>query len=310
MAQRQRLLGREAGRRARRARRVAVGPWQVTLDDVEPVAGPNWTALEADDDRALWRRHAGDASHRRRAASGRRRSRPANRALLTRWNGQLYAVLGEEAEDGRWQLRLWWKPFVPLIWLGGLLIALGGAAGADRPRRERPAPHRRARQDRLPPRAAGPMSDEPVRKRAPRWALWLPLALFAGFVVLVLIGLLRPADREVASAMIGKPLPQFDAARRRSPSGPASPRADLAGGKPRLLNVFASWCMPCAAEAPQLEALARAGRRDRRRRDPRPPRGPRRASWRATAIPSPGSAPTTSARCSSRSAPRACPRPS
>lgn len=47
-------------------------------------------------------------------------------ALVTRWNGQLYAVLGEEAEDGRWQLRLWWKPFVTLIWLGGLMIALGG----------------------------------------------------------------------------------------------------------------------------------------------------------------------------------------
>ena len=25
----------------------------------------------------------------------------------------------------RWQLRLWWKPFVTLIWLGGVLIALG-----------------------------------------------------------------------------------------------------------------------------------------------------------------------------------------
>jgi len=36
-------------------------------------------------------------------------------------------VLGEQAEDGRWQLRLWWKPFVPMIWYGGLLIALGGA---------------------------------------------------------------------------------------------------------------------------------------------------------------------------------------
>ena len=47
-------------------------------------------------------------------------------ALETRWNGQLYAVLGGQAEDGRWQLRLWWKPFVTLIWFGGILIALGG----------------------------------------------------------------------------------------------------------------------------------------------------------------------------------------
>ena len=29
--------------------------------------------------------------------------------------------------SGGWQLRLWWKPFVTLIWLGGALIALGGA---------------------------------------------------------------------------------------------------------------------------------------------------------------------------------------
>ena len=47
-------------------------------------------------------------------------------AILTRWNGQLYVVLGEQLEDGRWQMRIWWKPFVTLIWFGGLLIALGG----------------------------------------------------------------------------------------------------------------------------------------------------------------------------------------
>ena len=47
-------------------------------------------------------------------------------ALVTRWNGQLYAVVGDETEDGRWQLRLWWKPFVPMIWYGGMLIGLGG----------------------------------------------------------------------------------------------------------------------------------------------------------------------------------------
>ena len=47
-------------------------------------------------------------------------------ALLTRWNGQLYTVIGEGTPDGRWQLRLWWKPFVTCIWFGGFLIALGG----------------------------------------------------------------------------------------------------------------------------------------------------------------------------------------
>ena len=28
--------------------------------------------------------------------------------------------------EGRWQLRLWWKPFVTLIWAGGALVAFGG----------------------------------------------------------------------------------------------------------------------------------------------------------------------------------------
>ncbi len=36
-------------------------------------------------------------------------------------------MLGQQDEQGRWQLRLWWKPFVTLIWLGGALVALGGA---------------------------------------------------------------------------------------------------------------------------------------------------------------------------------------
>lgn len=91
-----------------------------------------------------------------------------------------------------------------------------------------------------------------------RWALWLPLAIFAGFVTLVLVGLLRPADREVASAMIGKPLPQFDL-RPAAESRPGLAHKDMATGKPRLLNIFASWCIPCAVEAPQLARLAASG---------------------------------------------------
>ena len=102
-----------------------VGPWRVTLTAVDPVAGPNWTALEA----KLVARYDGGASH---ALAPQTRSfwtppqQTSESALLTRWNGQLYAVIGGEAEGDRWQLRLWWKPFVNWIWGGGLLIGLGG----------------------------------------------------------------------------------------------------------------------------------------------------------------------------------------
>lgn len=99
------------------------------------------------------------------------------------------------------------------------------------------------------------MSDQ---KPTSRWTLWLPLALFLGFVALVLFGLYRPADREVASTMIGKPLPEFTL-RAAAPDRPGLTRADLADGQPRLLNIFASWCVPCAVEAPQLAALKAEG---------------------------------------------------
>ncbi len=104
---------------------VDVGPWQVKLGSLEPVAGPNWTALEAE----LQASYSGATPtmlHPQSRSFWTPPQQTNESALLTRWNGQLYTVLGEQAEDGRWQLRLWWKPFVSLIWLGGALIALGG----------------------------------------------------------------------------------------------------------------------------------------------------------------------------------------
>ncbi len=98
---------------------------------------------------------------------------------------------------------------------------------------------------------------EPAAK-ASRWALWLPLGLFGLFVALVLYGLMRPASHDIPSAMIGKPLPEFNLPAAQ-PDRPGLKRADLATGKPRLLNIFASWCIPCAAEAAQLSELARQG---------------------------------------------------
>ncbi len=38
----------------------------------------------------------------------------------------LYAALGEQLDDGSWGLRLYYKPFIRWIWLGGVFMALGG----------------------------------------------------------------------------------------------------------------------------------------------------------------------------------------
>jgi cytochrome c-type biogenesis protein CcmF len=117
---------------------LSVGPWLVRLDDVTPAAGKNWTAIQAE--------------LRASRGSGAITLEPETRyfsdppmetneaAIRTFWNGQLYTVVGKEDASGAWQLRLWWKPFVTLIWAGGALIALGGALalGGRLWRRRRP----------------------------------------------------------------------------------------------------------------------------------------------------------------------------
>jgi cytochrome c-type biogenesis protein CcmF len=46
----------------------------------------------------------------------------------------IYVSLGEPLGKGEWSLRLYYKPFVRWIWLGGLLIAMGGLLAASDPR--------------------------------------------------------------------------------------------------------------------------------------------------------------------------------
>src|SRR4249919_3736011 len=109
---------------ARPGDRVEIGPWLVEFRQVLPLAGPNWTALEAE---LRASRGSGVAVLRPQSRYFADPPTTTNEAAIeTSWNGQLYAVLGEPSDQGRWQLRLWWKPFVTLIWLGGFLIAFGG----------------------------------------------------------------------------------------------------------------------------------------------------------------------------------------
>ena len=87
--------------------------------------------------------------------------------------------------------------------------------------------------------------------------LWLPLAGFVVFFGVVAYGLYSPTNRATPSKLVGKPIPSFTlTAGATGTSGVSS--TDFATG-PRLVNVFASWCVPCITEAPVLGELARQG---------------------------------------------------
>jgi cytochrome c-type biogenesis protein CcmF len=106
-----------------------VGGFTVRFNGVAPVVGPNWTAVEAD----LEIRRGDGAPFTLRPEQRLFTTPPqptSEAAIRTLWDGQLYVAVGDATnqldQGGRRQLRLWWKPLVTLIWLGGGLIALGG----------------------------------------------------------------------------------------------------------------------------------------------------------------------------------------
>ena len=104
-----------------------VAGWEVKLNDVNPVVGDNWVAVEGE---MIAAKNGNEfALHPQSRQFFKPPMQTSEAALLTRWNGQLYVVIAQPDQegDGRWQVRLWWKPFVTFIWYGAILIALGGA---------------------------------------------------------------------------------------------------------------------------------------------------------------------------------------
>ncbi len=95
--------------------------------------------------------------------------------------------------------------------------------------------------------------------RGPRrgWLYLLPVLLFAGIGVFLALGLGRD-PQTLPSVLIDKPAPSFALPPLPGRDERGFSSADL-GGRPMLVNVFASWCVPCRIEHPMLEQLAREG---------------------------------------------------
>ena len=91
--------------------------------------------------------------------------------------------------------------------------------------------------------------------RAVRFA---PIALLLLIIAALVWRLATPKDNEVHSTMVGKPVPTFELP-AMLPNKPALSSADLATGEPHLINIFASWCVPCITEVKVLKSLQGRG---------------------------------------------------
>ena len=104
-----------------------------------------------------------------------------------------------------------------------------------------------------------PVTDALPRSR--RWLVALPLIGFAALAGLFLLRLYGGDPSKIPSALIGRPAPQtslppLEGLKRE---GAQVPGLDPAVFKDRVsvVNVWASWCVPCHDEAPLLTELGK-----------------------------------------------------
>lgn len=138
------LLGILAATQWREEVVVAAAPGQqidiagVTLryDGLRDFDGPNYRAERA---RLAYVNgpHSGDYLYPERRFYSAERAQTTEAAITTDLTGHLYAVVGEASGDKR-VLRVWYHPYVAFIWIGALLMALGGSFGLAARLRRRP----------------------------------------------------------------------------------------------------------------------------------------------------------------------------
>lgn len=91
-----------------------------------------------------------------------------------------------------------------------------------------------------------------------RTVRFAPLLLLVVLLAAMVWRLVTPADTNVHSTLRGKPVPSFALPPALS-AKPGLSTADLATGTPRLVNIFASWCVPCITEVKVLQQLRAKG---------------------------------------------------
>ena len=91
-----------------------------------------------------------------------------------------------------------------------------------------------------------------------RWWRWVPALVVLAFLGAAAWRLTSPPDVTVRSRMEGKPVPAFTLP-ASLPSKPGLSSSELTVPGPKLVNFFASWCIPCIDEMKQLNALRQKG---------------------------------------------------
>jgi cytochrome c-type biogenesis protein CcmF len=121
-----------------------LGGYSLRFDGVQPGVGPNYT-----EDRAHFTVSRGGVAFAEVSSSKRvftaSRTATTESGILTLGLNQLYVSVGDASKDGGMVVRIWWKPFILCIWMGALVMAVGGFVSLSDRRLRVGAPSRKAK---------------------------------------------------------------------------------------------------------------------------------------------------------------------
>lgn len=129
---------------------VDVAGYAFTLTDVREAEGPNYTAMRGFFDVSKDRKALIKLTPEKRLFTV--QGRPTTEAAIYSMPvGDIYAVIADPAEGGGWMTRLYYKPLVPWLWIGALMLSLGGVVSLTDRRFRLGIPRRRMKKQALQP---------------------------------------------------------------------------------------------------------------------------------------------------------------
>jgi len=112
--------------------KVEVAGYSFELRNLKDVQGPNYKALEGEIDIHRDGNFVGQLRPQKRTYLV-QQSPMTEAGIMASWNRDLFVALGDPLGNGAWSVRLQYKPMIRLIWLGALVMAIGGLiATSDR----------------------------------------------------------------------------------------------------------------------------------------------------------------------------------